>query len=468
MTDSRRSVLPSAERAADALELFRRTSADLRRLVPFDAAVWTAADPETGLITAPMLVENLGLGEGCAAYWESELLEENVLPFSELARASVPAAGLRAATGDLPARSARFRRLLLDQGVHDELRTVLRVDGRPWGLVSLFRTTDGGVHVDADGSRGRGADTSRPHEAHATRPREAHSFLPREADAFLPREARASGSRGTRVSRPYETYAAQSRAADAFQPHEISLLAEQSIPLARRVRAFARPPRSTSETGSPAPGLILFDATGQATSINDQARHLLALLPEGPSSPSPLGLALPIWLIGTALQARAVADGRDHGDARMRIRTTEGRWLVCHASCLTGPGDRPGPVALVIEPAGAADLAVLIAQAYGLTSRELQITQLIARGMNTAEAAATLFISPHTVRDHLKTIFAKTQVSSRGELVARLFTEHYWPALPAPTRIDHPGRPGHPDRPVAVSLVRAHTPPGPPPTPAAT
>jgi DNA-binding CsgD family transcriptional regulator len=144
---------------------------------------------------------------------------------------------------------------------------------------------------------------------------------------------------------------------------------------------------------------------------------------------------------GPVLQARAGAGGRAHGDARVRIRTTEGRWLVCHASCLTGPGGRPGPVALVIEPATPADLAVLIAEAYGLTSRELQITQLLARGMTTGEIAATLFISPHTVRDHLKTIFAKVRVSSRGELVARLFTEHYWPALPEPIQVRRPGLP---------------------------
>lgn len=99
-------VLADADRASDTRELFSRASARLRRIVPFDSAVWAATDPETGLITAPMLVENLGSGEGCAEYWESELLEENVLPFRDLARAAVPVAGLRAATGDLPARSA--------------------------------------------------------------------------------------------------------------------------------------------------------------------------------------------------------------------------------------------------------------------------------------------------------------------------------------------------------------------------
>jgi DNA-binding CsgD family transcriptional regulator len=369
MTDQRRPVLAAAEQAADALDLFGRVSARLRRLVPFHSAVWTATDPETGLITAPMLVENLGSGEDCAAYWRSELLEENVLPFRDLARAAVPAAGLRAATGDLPARSSRFRRLLRDQGVHDELRAVFRIGDRPWGLVSLFRVTD------------------------------------------------------------------------AFRTAETALLADLSRPLAERLRALARPPASARGTESPAPGLVLFDGSGQAVSANDEARDLLARLPNGPSFPTSLGLRVPIWVIGTAFRARAVADGRDRGSARVRIRTTEGRWLTCHASCLTGPGGSPGPVALVIEPATPGDLAVLVAQAYGLTPRELQITQLTARGMTTAEIASELFISPHTVRDHLKTIFAKAGVSSRGALVARLFTDHYWPALPEPTPVRRAGQP---------------------------
>ncbi|GGV71264.1 helix-turn-helix transcriptional regulator [Streptomyces longisporoflavus] len=355
-------VVAAAERAADAYELFGRASAGLRRQLPFDAAVWTAADPETGLITAPMRVENLGTGEGCAEYWQSELLEENVLPFRELARAPVPAAGLRAATGDLPARSSRFRRLLLGQGVHDELRAVLRIGDRPWGLVSLFRT------------------------------------------------------------------------AEAFRPNEVTLLAGLSRPLAERLRTFARPREVEPRAGRPGPGLVLFDASGEATSVNDEARHLLSLLPQGPSFPTPLGLRLPIWVIGTALQARAVAGGRDHGAARVRIRTAEGRWLTCHASCLTAAGGRPGPVALVIEPAGPADLGVLVADAYGLTSRELQITQLVARGTTTGEIASTLFISPHTVRDHLKAVFTKAGVTTRGELTARLFTEHYWPVAEAGRR----------------------------------
>jgi DNA-binding CsgD family transcriptional regulator len=38
-----------------------------------------------------------------------------------------------------------------------------------------------------------------------------------------------------------------------------------------------------------------------------------------------------------------------------------------------------------------------------------------------------LFLSAHTVRDYIKSIFEKVGVNSRGELVAQLFAEHYAP-----------------------------------------
>ena len=69
----------------------------------------------------------------------------------------------------------------------------------------------------------------------------------------------------------------------------------------------------------------------------------------------------------------------------------------------------------------------IIAEAYELSLRERQITQCIARGAGTGEIAQLLHLSPHTVRDYVKALFEKLGVSSRGELVAKLFTEHYAP-----------------------------------------
>ncbi len=52
-----------------------------------------------------------------------------------------------------------------------------------------------------------------------------------------------------------------------------------------------------------------------------------------------------------------------------------------------------------------------------LTPRELEVLQLLARGLSNRNIAEALFISDRTVQAHLTSIFAKTQVSSRLEAV---------------------------------------------------
>jgi DNA-binding CsgD family transcriptional regulator len=51
-----------------------------------------------------------------------------------------------------------------------------------------------------------------------------------------------------------------------------------------------------------------------------------------------------------------------------------------------------------------------------LTPTELQVAQLVQRGMSNREVAGQLFVSPRTVDFHLRNVFAKTGVTSRLEL----------------------------------------------------
>jgi DNA-binding CsgD family transcriptional regulator len=52
-----------------------------------------------------------------------------------------------------------------------------------------------------------------------------------------------------------------------------------------------------------------------------------------------------------------------------------------------------------------------------LTPQERQVARHVAEGLSNRDVAAQLFLSPRTIDFHLRNVFAKTGISSRGELV---------------------------------------------------
>ena len=53
-----------------------------------------------------------------------------------------------------------------------------------------------------------------------------------------------------------------------------------------------------------------------------------------------------------------------------------------------------------------------------LSTKEIEVVQLIAQGKTSAEIAETLYISPHTVATHRKTIIKKTKCKNIVEIIA--------------------------------------------------
>jgi DNA-binding CsgD family transcriptional regulator len=129
---------------------------------------------------------------------------------------------------------------------------------------------------------------------------------------------------------------------------------------------------------------------------------------------------LPAAIRTVVVQARRVADGRRGPMASARLRTRTGQWVVVRGSTV---GDNQ--IAVLFEAARPSELASAIADAYGFTEREREITALVARGLTTTEIADRLHLSGYTIQDHLKAIFDKSGTGSRGELVYRLFFEHH-------------------------------------------
>jgi DNA-binding NarL/FixJ family response regulator len=54
-----------------------------------------------------------------------------------------------------------------------------------------------------------------------------------------------------------------------------------------------------------------------------------------------------------------------------------------------------------------------------LTAREVEILDLIARGMSNREIASRLYLSPKTVRNHVSNVFLKLQVAGRAQAIVR-------------------------------------------------
>ena len=135
------------------------------------------------------------------------------------------------------------------------------------------------------------------------------------------------------------------------------------------------------------------------------------------------GRRLPLVVTAVADRAREIESGRTDAAATVRVRARSGRWVLVRGSALGNGGSAPR-IAVTLEPARAPELAEVIVDAFGLTRRERRVTELVAQGLPNVAIAGQLFLSPYTVQDHLKAIFEKLGVSSRGQLVAHLFVDH--------------------------------------------
>lgn len=54
---------------------------------------------------------------------------------------------------------------------------------------------------------------------------------------------------------------------------------------------------------------------------------------------------------------------------------------------------------------------------YGLSARETEIVELLARGDTATQIAKDLFVTESTVRTHIRRVYAKTGVHKKQELL---------------------------------------------------
>jgi DNA-binding CsgD family transcriptional regulator len=193
----------------------------------------------------------------------------------------------------------------------------------------------------------------------------------------------------------------------AFDEDELELLADvarTTAPPLRRSRAQVR----DSATEPTASGVLVLDEHLSVRASSDAARTWIAALPAAAMFTG--------WGMLPPVVYPVVTMARTRGQAHALERTADGRWLMIEATTVADAGN--DQIAVIFRGATAAETFDILCRAYALTRRERDVVRAVSVGSDTRAIAERLFISRHTVQDHLKSIFDKTGVRSRRELLA--------------------------------------------------
>ncbi len=209
-----------------------------------------------------------------------------------------------------------------------------------------------------------------------------------------------------------------------FTRAEADVLAHVAGAIADGIRTALRFDAARRPDDPSAPGLVVLDAGGEVRLVTEPARVLMAAL-RGPALQDADERPPGALLASAAYARRAAREGRPPPGA-VAIPTGSG-YVTVHAALPEGHAG--GDVALVLERAPSPQATALRLEAHGVTEREREVAALLARGLTNVAIAERLVLSPYTVQDHIRSLFEKTGVGSRQELVARVFLDDYLPRV---------------------------------------
>jgi DNA-binding CsgD family transcriptional regulator len=195
-----------------------------------------------------------------------------------------------------------------------------------------------------------------------------------------------------------------------FEDDELELLASvaRSLGTVLRRSLTARIYGPAAKTSTP--GVILLKADLGVISCTEPAREWIDALPAARMFAEWNMLPATVYPVATRARSRATAG------AHALERAVDGRWVMIEAGELEGDGE--AFIAVTLRHATPEEIFDLLSRAYALTRRERDVVRGVLGGLDTRAIADRLVISPHTVQDHLKSVFEKIGTHSRRELLA--------------------------------------------------
>lgn len=159
--------------------------------------------------------------------------------------------------------------------------------------------------------------------------------------------------------------------------------------------------------------MIVLDRNLRPVSWTAGARAWIDVLPLAPFYTGLGMLPTVVYPVATLARSRT-----EEVQARALVHAVDGRWVKIEAALLEG--ERDGEIAVNLRAATATETFGLLCRAYALSRREREVVALLVVGLDTRAVSGRLFISSHTVQDHLKSVFGKIGIHSRRELLATL------------------------------------------------
>lgn len=206
---------------------------------------------------------------------------------------------------------------------------------------------------------------------------------------------------------------------------ELALTVDYRLGLSRSLASMTGDLLDTAATG-----IAVLDRSGRIIFANHLAREVdraqdgLALGPGRPRALRPLEDAALQRLLQTAARD---SDGIEPRGGAMRLPRPSGKrdYAAVVAPLPASAGlfgaSMPAMTLLITDPdaAPAPDPTPLM-QLYGLTPAEVRVAQRLMMGDTPSQAAAALRIGIRTVRDHLTSLYRKTETSRQADLLRLL------------------------------------------------
>lgn len=204
-----------------------------------------------------------------------------------------------------------------------------------------------------------------------------------------------------------------------FTHKELAALAE-NVPMVTealrgcQARSFQH---SAPTPARPGPAVLFLspelEVLGQTPQTDEYLRTLLP--PDFDRQPVPAGA----YNVAAALLAHEA--GIHTHPPVARVALVDGVWLTFRAARVeTKLPEAERDIAVTIELASPAERRTLYARSHGLSARETELLERLALGADSRTLAHDLFLSEHTVQDHLKSIFEKTNTRNRRTLLSRI------------------------------------------------